>query len=128
MLAGESVFLTGAAGTGKSFVLRYLIQELEARAPGGGVAVTATTGIAASHVQGVTIHSWAGIGLGKGAPQKLVEKVRSNAHAARRWRAAAVLIIDEISMLDSQLFDTLDAVGRAVRDERVEELLSLIHI
>ena len=62
MLGGQNVFLTGAAGVGKSYLLRYVIQELEAAWPGAGqVPVVAPTGIAASHVQGVTIHSWAGI-------------------------------------------------------------------
>ena len=62
VLGGQNVFLTGAAGVGKSYLLRYVIQELEAAWPGAGqVPVVAPTGIAASHVQGVTIHSWAGI-------------------------------------------------------------------
>jgi ATP-dependent DNA helicase PIF1 len=110
----ESVFLTGAAGTGKSFLLRYLIDELERRFP-GGVAVTASTGIAASHVQGVTVHSWAGIGLGKGSAAKLVEKVSSNGAATARWQKASALVIDEVSMLDSNILDALDLIGRAVR-------------
>lgn len=113
VLGGENCFLTGAAGTGKSFLLRYIIQQLEARHP-GGVAVTAPTGIAASHVQGVTIHSWAGFGLGKGTISKLVDKVTSNATACQRWSRAHALLIDEVSMLDSHLFDALDAIGRAV--------------
>ena len=113
VLVGENCFLTGAAGTGKSFLLRYIIQQLEARHP-GGVAVTAPTGIAASHVQGVTIHSWAGFGLGKGTISKLVDKVTSNATACQRWSRAHALLIDEVSMLDSHLFDALDAIGRAV--------------
>ena len=114
VLGGENCFLTGAAGTGKSYLLRFIIQSLESRYP-GGVAVTAPTGIAASHVQGVTIHSWAGIGLGKGSVGKLVEKVLSNAAACQRWTKARALLIDEVSMLDSLLFDVLDAVGRATR-------------
>ena len=116
VLVGENCFLTGAAGTGKSFLLRYIIQQLEARHP-GGVAVTAPTGMAASHVQGVTIHSWAGFGLGKGTISKLVDKVTSNATACQRWSRAHALLIDEVSMLDSHLFDALDAIGRAVRPD-----------
>ena len=65
--------------------------------------VCASTGIAASHVGGVTIHSWAGIGLGKGSPSMLVSKVLGNGAAVERWVAAAVLVLDEVSMLDSNL-------------------------
>ena len=114
VIAGRNVFLTGAAGVGKSFLLRYIIQELERRHP-DGVAVCAPTGIAASHVSGVTIHSWSGIGLGKGHAQMLLKKVQGNAAACERWTKARVLVIDEISMLDSELLDALDLIGRTVR-------------
>jgi len=81
----------------------------------GRVAVTAPTGIAASHVQGQTIHSWAGIGLGKGSVDTVVSKALGNSGACDRWRAASVLVIDEVSMLDSHLFSVLDTLGRAAR-------------
>ncbi|EOD20460.1 hypothetical protein EMIHUDRAFT_208320 [Emiliania huxleyi CCMP1516] len=113
VLAGTNAFLTGAAGVGKSFLLRYIIQELERRMP-EQVAVCAPTGIAASHVQGVTIHSWSGIGLGKGGAQALLQKVEGNVAAQGRWRLARCLIIDEISMLDSLLLDALDQIGRTL--------------
>ena len=116
MVGRENIFLTGAAGTGKSFLLRHIIQELERRHP-GGVAVTAPTGIAASHVGGTTIHSWAGIGLGKGSLDTLRSKVMGNAAACARWTRATVLLLDEASMLDSNLLDALDAIGRAVRGD-----------
>jgi len=117
VLAGGSAFFSGAAGTGKSFLLRFVIQELKKRAAGqeGAVAVTAPTGIAATNVGGVTIHSWAGVGLAKGRPDAVVAKVRASGPACARWRAASVLIIDEVSMLDSELFGVLDACGRQVR-------------
>ena len=115
-LCGESVFLTGAAGVGKSYLLKYVIQQFEQRRPGAGrVAVTASTGIAASHIQGATLHSFAGIGMGKGSQDKLIDKVLGNAAALARWRAVDTLIVDEVSMLDSNLFDALEAVARAAR-------------
>ena len=116
VLGGQNVFLTGAAGVGKSYLLRYIIQEFESTWAGARqVPVTAPTGIAASHVQGVTIHSWAGIGLGKGSPSTLCDKVLGNAAALDRWRRAKCLVLDEVSMLDSGVFDALDRIGRNAR-------------
>lgn len=112
---GANLFLTGSAGVGKSFLLRYIVQQLIERHGAAAVAVTAPTGIAASHVLGTTIHSFAGIGLGKGHPGKIVDKVLANSSVCARWRATCALIIDEVSMLDSNLMDLLDAIAQATR-------------
>src|ERR1044071_7977463 len=61
MLQGRSVFLTGPAGSGKTYVLNQLIRRLKAE--GKEVAITASTGIAATHIGGMTIHSWSGLGI-----------------------------------------------------------------
>jgi hypothetical protein len=81
----------------------------------GTVAVTAPTGIAAVNVGGVTIHSFAGIGLGNGDTQAIIERVKRNKKACENWTKAAALVIDEVSMLSAQLFELLDAVARAIR-------------
>ena len=109
-----SVFFTGNAGTGKSFLLRAIVQELHRR-HSSGVFVTASTGIAAANVGGRTIHSFAGIGLGEDDAATMVRTLKPNARA--RWRQAQVLVIDEISMLCGVLLDKLDSVGRAVRGQ-----------
>eukprot|EP00937_MAST-01D_sp_MAST-1D-sp2_P004008 g4008.t1 len=113
---GGSAFLTGAAGTGKSYLLREAVLALRRRYPSpNAVAITAPTGIAASHLDGMTVHSWAGIGLGRGSPHTLVARVLKSDKAVERWQQARALVLDEVSMLDSELFTALDAIGRAAR-------------
>ena len=116
-LSGESLFLTGAAGTGKSHLLKYIIQELTARHGEDKVAVTAPTGIAAINVGGVTIHSFAGIGQGRGDTRALVEKVFKNSKAKLNWTQTSTLVLDEVSMLSNELFDLLDHIGRKLRGQ-----------
>ena len=80
------------------------------------VAVTASTGLAACNVGGVTLHSFGGIGLGKEAIPDLVRKIKRNAKAKQRWLRTKVLVIDEISMVDGDLFDKLEGIARSVRN------------
>ena len=114
----KSVFFTGSAGTGKSVLLRETIKVLRDRHKKeiDRVAVTASTGLAACNVGGVTLHSFAGIGLGKEAVPELVKKIKRNGKAKQRWLRTKVLIIDEISMVDGDLFDKLEAIARAIRN------------
>lgn len=116
ILRGQNVFVSGSAGTGKSFLLRYVIQELIKRHGEDAVAVTAPTGIAAINVNGMTVHGFAGIGLGHGDTDKLIQKVLKNKLATERWRNCKVLIIDEVSMLERRLFEQLDEIARFLRN------------
>jgi ATP-dependent DNA helicase PIF1 len=86
-------------------------------------ALTASTGVAALHLHGQTLHSWAGIGLGDKHVNELVNDLltaKRLVSALRRWRATHALVIDEISMVDADLFDKLDVIGRRVRDQPTE--------
>jgi ATP-dependent DNA helicase PIF1 len=115
---GKSVFFTGSAGTGKSVLMRAIIAELRKKHAKevDRVAVTASTGLAACNIGGVTLHSFGGIGLGKEDVPALVKKIKRNAKARNRWIRTKILIIDEISMVDGDLFDKLEGIARSIRN------------
>lgn len=115
---GRSFFYTGAAGTGKSYVLDVLAEDMRATNGKTTVFVTASTGMAASSIGGTTLHSYTGLGLCNETPEVLVEKLlknKSSIKAKRRWEKTKVLIIDECSMISPELFSKLDIVARNVR-------------
>ena len=111
LLAGESALLTGPAGSGKTYVLNEFIKR--AKRQGKTVAVTATTGLAATHLSGNTIHSWSGIGI----HDSLTPDFHENLLQSRRDTIdkTDILIIDEISMLHDYRLDMVDQVARRVR-------------
>jgi len=135
----KNVFISGAAGTGKSHVSKYIIQSLSS---GVGVEVaasgtdenqeenieediekkqrkcvpTAPTGVAAINIGGSTLHAFFGIGLGTGSTSSLINKVKKNKGAMKRIDETDVLLIDEVSMLSSDLLETIDSVVREVRN------------
>jgi ATP-dependent DNA helicase PIF1 len=115
MLSGESVLLTGPAGAGKTFVLNQFIKL--AKADGKHVSVTATTGLAATHLGGTTIHSWAGIGVSDYLPQGFAEHLSKGRFEI--IEKTDVLIIDEISMLHDYRLDMIDEACRLVRRKDV---------
>lgn len=109
-LRGKNVFFTGSAGTGKSFLLRKIIATF----PPDGTIATASTGVAACLIGGVTLHSFAGIGSGEGGLQRLYD-LASRGTTATAWRKCKRLIIDEISMVDGEYFEKIEAVARYIR-------------
>ncbi|OAL33511.1 hypothetical protein AYO20_07197 [Fonsecaea nubica] len=115
---GKSVFFTGSAGTGKSVLMRAIISKLKHkyRKDPDRIAVTASTGLASCILEGQTLHSWSGIGLGKEPAPELVKKIKRNQKSRQKWLRTKVLIIDEVSMVDGQLFDKLEQVARTIRN------------
>lgn len=111
--SGASVLLTGAAGSGKTYTLQSFITRSKKR--GKHVAVTATTGLAATHLNGTTIHAWAGIGVHDDVQDVLIHKFSKQ--RLDLIRRADILIIDEISMLHDYRFDMVEQVLRRVRDD-----------
>ncbi|XP_035189161.1 ATP-dependent DNA helicase PIF1 [Oxyura jamaicensis] len=108
--SGKGVFFTGCAGTGKSFLLKKIVGSL----PPNSTYATASTGVAACHIGGTTLHAFAGIGSGK-APLEQCIQLAERPGVRQHWLACQHLIIDEISMVDGKFFDKLEAVARAVR-------------
>ena len=103
---GNNIFLTGPAGTGKSVTLKSIIRHCEEE--GKSLGITATTGSAAFLIGGKTIHSYLGLGLAKESAEKIFEYTRYKlSHTVKKLRALKVLIIDEISMLDIELFEKI---------------------
>ncbi|GAA5988260.1 hypothetical protein JCM10908_002134 [Rhodotorula pacifica] len=113
---GQSVFFTGAAGVGKSFLLQEITRLLEyLQKP---FQITATTGIAALQVSGITVHSWAGVGLGKDPVTVLYDRIMRSKERVKIWQETSVLVIDEISMIGADLFTKLDVLGKLLRRDR----------
>ena len=111
--AGKNVYLTGAAGSGKTYALNEYTSYLKNR--GVSVAVTASTGIAATHIGGTTIHSWSGIGIKDTLDDRDIEHLISKEHLYKRFEKTKVLVIDEVSMLSSRLFDSVERVCKAMK-------------
>jgi ATP-dependent exoDNAse (exonuclease V) alpha subunit len=111
--SGRSALLTGAAGSGKTYLLERFIRA--ARRSGKRVAVTATTGLAATHLGGTTIHSWSGIGVADTLPSGHARKLSRQRQA--NIDATDILVIDEISMLHDFRLDMVDTLCREVRED-----------
>ena len=108
---GDNVFLTGFAGTGKSYILNKLKEKFKKK-----LTITSTTGIAAVNVKGQTLHSWAGVGLCKNPVSKTVEKIRGRISTLRQILNCKILAIDEISMLNIETFEYVNEVLKEVRE------------
>ncbi|KAL1481983.1 hypothetical protein MTO96_034083 [Rhipicephalus appendiculatus] len=110
VLAGRSVFFTGGAGTGKSYLLKHILSSL----PPEDAFATATTGIAAAQIGGTTLHSFAGVGTGTATAEVMMQRAMRPPWV-NHWRRCKVLVVDEVSMLDGRFFNKLERVARLVR-------------
>src|SRR3990167_5670996 len=110
---GANSFLTGEPGSGKTHAVNEYVAYLRARSI--EPAITASTGIAATHIGGTTIHSWSGIGIKTSLDKYGLNKIASSKHIVKRVRRTKVLIIDEVSMLSPGTFSMIDAVCREIK-------------
>jgi len=113
---GRNIFITGVAGTGKSYTLGRIKEEFRDK----GLHLTASTGIAAVQIGGRTLHSWAGLGTGKAPVEELIANMMSGrgARLRRKIKNAKILAIDEISMISGDLFDKLNQLLKHVRQRK----------
>ncbi len=110
---GANVFLTGEPGSGKTYTINEYVNYL--RNHEVEVAITASTGIAATHIGGMTIHSWSGIGIKNKLDKYDLDKIASNEYVSKRIRRAKVLVIDEVSMLSAETLLMVESVCREVK-------------
>lgn len=114
--SGENVFLTGSAGAGKTYVLNQYIEYLKSRKV--RVAVTASTGIAATHMNGNTIHSWSGIGIKERLNPADLRTMDTKKYLKTNLEKVKVLIIDEISMLHRNQLDMVNMVLKHFKNSK----------
>lgn len=110
---GANVFLTGEPGAGKTFTINKFVSYLREREI--EPAITASTGIAATHIGGMTIHSWSGIGIKESLTPYDLDRIASNEYIHKRILKTRVLIIDEVSMLRAGTLAMIDAVCREIK-------------
>lgn len=110
---GANVFLTGEPGSGKTYTINKYVAYL--RSHGIEPAITASTGIAATHIGGMTIHSWSGIGIKSRLSSSDMQNITTNDYVAKRVGEAKVLIIDEISMLPPETLQMIDAICKEIK-------------
>jgi ATP-dependent DNA helicase PIF1 len=115
MKRGDNVFLTGPAGSGKTFILNKFI--LWAKRQHKTVAITASTGIAATHIGGSTIHSWSGLGIKDSLSERDIVWLKGNDKLKKRYNGTDVLVIDEVSMLHGARLDMIDSACRILRED-----------
>ena len=111
--SGYNVFLTGAPGAGKTFLVNKYIDYL--RKEGVGVSITASTGIAATHMGGTTLHSWSGMGIREDLAERDIELIANKGYLRRKIKETDVLIIDEISMIKPTQFDAVNKICQYAR-------------
>jgi ATP-dependent DNA helicase PIF1 len=112
---GNNIFITGPGGSGKSAIIKLIYNNACSRFK--DINVTALTGCAAVllNCKAKTLHSWAGIGLGNGTQEEIINKIKKNKFSKLLWKGTDILVVDEVSMLSLKLFDLLNNIGKNIR-------------
>ena len=116
--SGQNVFVTGSAGTGKSFLFRHIFQQF----PPESTHMCSMTGVstvllnaAIPFAKATTLHSWSGIGLCNTTRDRIVQKVMRNRRQVDKWRKTKFLMIDEVSMMSAYVLETIEEMARLIR-------------
>ena len=115
--SGKNVFLTGPGGSGKSFLIKYFIDwyKAEKEEDNSKIYITSTTGLSSILIDGITINRYSGIGIGDKDIETLYKRIIKMKKLKKRWCNTSVLIIDEISMMDADIFDKLEILAKRIR-------------
>jgi ATP-dependent DNA helicase PIF1 len=112
---GSNIFITGSPGTGKSFILKYIISYLKSR--DRKFAITSSTGCSAVLINGQTIHSYLYMGTGQSTTDKIVEKIKGSKRKLNELMSLQILIIDEISMIDNHTLEKISGIFQLIRQK-----------
>jgi ATP-dependent DNA helicase PIF1 len=116
MKSGKNVFLTGPGGSGKSYLIKYFIDWYKEENHGSDdIFITSTTGLSSILINGITINRFSGIGTGNRDIDTLYKKIIKMNNIKKRWINIKVLIIDEISMMNGDVFDKLEILAKKIR-------------
>lgn len=114
--SGANVFLTGEPGAGKTYTISKFVEWLDAQKT--DYAITASTGIAASHLDGSTIHSWSGLGIRRGLKEEQLQGIKRNSWLVEKIKPIKVLVIDEISMLDAVALTDINNILQTIHNNK----------
>lgn len=110
--SGENVFVTGGAGSGKSFLIRHFMRELNPKE----FPTLASTGAAAVLLGGRTFHSFFGLGIMEGGKHATLDRVINDKRVMRRLKEVEGIVIDEISMIPAAAFEVAEELARHARE------------
>ncbi len=116
---GENILVLGEGGSGKSKLCKTICEYVKNEGSGRNIQLCSTTGISAYSINGMTIHSFMGMGTGEADIEVLVRRVKNNRDSMARLRRIDVLVIDEISMLSAELFEKINTIFQSVRNNRL---------
>ena len=114
----KNLVITASAGCGKSAIIKEIYKHAKAQNYYNNIYITATTGVAAYSINGITINSFAGIGTGEHPIASIISKIKKNKTTVNRIRETNILVIDEVSMMSAEIFEKINTVFQTLRGSR----------